>query len=289
MVKPSLAVHGGAWNIPDALWDAHATGCEAAHQAGMAILESGGSALEAVCTAIRVMEDDPIFDAGTGSFLDSEGRIGLDAGLMEGRELRGGAVLGVNRVRYPIDLARVVLEETEHCLITRDGAHALAARKGMCMVSEDFHVINRERALYDRIRGGDRTPLDEAWREKGHDTVGALALDRDGNLAAGNSTGGTLYRMPGRIGDAALIGVGFYADNLLGAVVCTGWGESIMRASMAMRGLSGIATAGAQAAADDAVAHLESRVDGRGGILTMAPDGRVGVAFNTERMAYRLP
>ncbi|MDJ0841454.1 MAG: isoaspartyl peptidase/L-asparaginase [Acidobacteriota bacterium] len=284
-----LAVHGGAWNIPDALWDAHARGCEAAWTAGMKVLREGGSAVEGLCAAVRVMEDDPTFDAGYGSFLNDQGEVELEAGLMEGRQLESGAVLGVNRVKNPIDLARHVLQQTQHCIFTRDGAHRLAEQAGFPMVPEDHHVIEREREAYARIAGGDRELLETVWVPKGHDTVGAIAMDREGNLAAGNSTGGTLYKQAGRVGDAGIIGSGFYADNQLGAVICTGWGESIMRSSMAMVGLHALAESGPKLAAQKAVAHLENRVGGRGGIILMAPDGACGAAHNTERMAYRLP
>jgi len=286
MSKIRLMVHGGAWNIPDSLWGDHQRGCQAAWQAGIAVLADGGEASEAVCAAIRVLEDDPVFDAGRGSVLNEHGKVELEAGLMEGHSLRSGAVLGVDRVRNPIDLAHLVLKQTNHCIFTAEGAHALAEQMGMPLVDPQTHVIGRERDLFERVHAGDREPLATNW--VGHDTVGAIALDHNGNLAAGNSTGGTLYKKAGRVGDAAVIGSGFYADNHLGAVICTGWGESIMRSGMAMLGLFALEKMDAQAAAEAAIQHLAQRVDGLGGILLLTPDGNHGVAYNTQRLAYHL-
>jgi len=281
-----MAVHGGAWNIPDALWPAHEAGCARARAAGMAILEAGGAAVEAVAAAIRVMEDDPVFDAGRGSFLNERGEVELDAGLMEGGRLESGAVLGVSRVKNPIILAHYILRHSSHCLFTGAGAHQLAERADLPMVPPETHVLEREREIYRRIKAGDRAPLEQAWTDRACDTVGAVARDRDGNLAAGNSTGGTLFKALGRVGDAPLIGSGFYADNELGAVVCTGWGESIMRAGLAMRALWLLERHEPRRAAELAIDHLRRRVNGYGGVVLMRPDGACGAAFNTGRMAY---
>lgn len=289
-----MIVHGGAWNIPDALWSAHRQGCEKAYKVGHGILEAGGSALEAVAAAIRILEDDPTFDAGYGSFLNEDGTVALDAGLMDGKSLRSGAVLGVSKVKNPIDLAHHVLTDSEHCLFFGDGAHRMAEKAGFSMVDPARHIHPREQASYERIQAGDRSHLKATWRDrpaqgKPGDTVGAIALDHEGNLAAGNSTGGTPAKAVGRVGDAALIGAGFYADNKLGAVICTGWGESLMRAGVAMRALHNIGEIGPDWAAREAIEHLQERIDGYGGILVMAPDGSIGAAYNTGRLACRLP
>ena len=287
MKKPVLAVHGGAWNIPDELWTDHREGCEAAWQAGMTVLCQGGSALAGIAAAIAMMEDNPVFDAGFGSHLNEQGQVELDAGLMTGDTLANGAVLAVSRVRHPIDLALHVLLHSPHSLFTAAGAHALAEEAGFPMVEPASLIHPREQALHDRIRAGDKDQLDIAWRAQPGDTVGAVALDSHGTLAAGNSTGGTMNKPCGRIGDAPLVGVGFYADNHRGAVVCTGWGEAIMSSAMAMTGLFALDRMGPQAAAQAAVTRLSGRVGGYGGILVLAPDGRFGVAYNTQRMAYR--
>ncbi len=288
-MKIALAVHGGAWNIPDALWSDHLEGCERAYQLGMEVLEQGGSALDAVATAIRCLEDHPVFDAGYGSFLNERGEIELDAGIMSGEDLNSGAVLGVSRIKNPIDLALHVLEHSPHCLFTAEGAHRLAERAGLPMVAPDHHIHPREVAVLARIRSGDRQPLEQAWTRTSRDTVGAVALDARGNLACGNSTGGTLNKALGRVGDAPLIGSGFYADNRVGAVVCTGWGEGIMRSAMAMRALGGLGKGDPGRAARAAVEHLQTSVHGFGGLLLMNSSGECAAAFNTERLACRLP
>ena len=286
MVGVSMAVHGGAWNIPDALWPAHESGCRKAYDLGLELLQTGGSALDAVVAAIGYLEDDPVFDAGYGSFLNELGEVELDAGLMEGRHLKSGAVLGVSRVKNPIELALHVLKHTDHCLFTGEGAHQLVKNSGVQRVDPQQHIHPRERELHRRIQAGDQEILEQAWTRQGHDTVGAIALDKHGVLAAGNSTGGTLNKAVGRVGDAALVGSGFYADNQIGAVVCTGWGEGIMRSAMAMKGLHLLESMDPHQAARKALDHLRGRVGGFGGILLMNRNGRCGLAFNTERMAY---
>ena len=281
----SLAVHGGAWNIPDHLWPAHQAGCKAAHEAGFRILEQGGSAVDAIVAAICILEDDPVFDAGYGSFLNEAGEVELDAGLMEGKNLASGAVLGVSRVKNPIRLARLVMDQTEHCLFTSHGAHELAQKNGMPMVDPAIHVHERERELLARIKSGDTSILETAWTAPG-DTVGAIARDRNGNLAAGNSTGGVINKMVGRVGDAPLIGQGFYADNERGAFVCTGWGEALMRSATGMYAMGFMSRTGAEDAARGAIDHLARRVGGFGGILLMTPEGEYAAAHNTQRMAW---
>ncbi len=283
-----LAVHGGAWNIPDELWPAHRRGCTESYRAGSAVLARGGSAVDAVAAAIRILEDDPVFDAGYGSFLNESGEVEMDAGIMEGRDLHAGAVLGVSRIKNPIDLAAHIMTQSPHCIFAGEGAHLQAERAGFTMVDPSIHVHERERAVLERIRTGETEILEKAWSHTPCDTVGAVALDEMGNLAAGNSTGGILHKAVGRVGDAPLMGIGFYADNQLGAFVCTGWGESIMCSAMGMFGLRALPALGPQKAAELAVRHLKTRVNGFGGIILMSPDGACGLAHNTERMAFRL-
>ena len=287
--QPALAVHGGAWNIPKELWPAHQAGIRDAHASGMSVLMDGGSAIEAIAVAIRALEDDPTFDAGYGSFLNEDGEVEMDAGLMDGKTLKSGAILGVRGIRNPIDLARHVLEHSPHCLFTGPGALRLADKAAIPRVADDYHVLDREKAIARKIAEGDTSFLSNAWVAPGHDTVGAIALDRKGNLAAGNSTGGTRNKAVGRVGDAAIVGSGFYADNQLGAVVCTGWGEPIMQSGMAMRALYQLSHLSPQAAAESGIIRLRERAGGFGGLLVMTPQGRCGVAFNTERMAFVLP
>lgn len=293
MTQFAMAVHGGAWNIPDDLWAAHQSGCRAAHQAGETILAEGGSAVEAVCAAIRVLEDDPTFDAGKGSFLNELGNVELDAGIMAGAGLEYGAVLGVARIANPIELARYVMEHSQHCIFFGEGAEALAAPAGLSVVPPDSHILPRERARFEQYRDQPEQLNQGVWRAA-QDTVGAVALDRHGNLAAGNSTGGIPNKQRNRVGDAALISSGLYADNEVGAAICTGWGESIMRAGMLQHALAELrqsdgSAQAAQQAAQRAVDHLRRRVAGFGGMVIMTRSGHCGAAFNTERMAFQLP
>lgn len=247
--EPSLIVHGGAWPIPDEAVEDCRAGCRAALQAGWHILTRGGSAVEAVEAAIVVLEDHPVFDAGVGSHLNLDGVVELDAILMDGTSLQAGAVAAVRRVRNPIRLARRILEAGQHILLVAEGAERFAADHGFPLCSPDELIVPRERAAWARCQaaGGhqaafhayapvgacSRTPLQcpEPSREGG--TVGAVARDRAGNIAAGTSTGGTCCKHPGRVGDSPLIGCGCYADSAVGGASATGWGEAIMRLVLA--------------------------------------------------------
>jgi beta-aspartyl-peptidase (threonine type) len=281
---PILAVHGGAWNIPPELHAAHLAGTRQAVAVGWEILIGGGSALDAVEAAIRAMEDDPTFDAGTGSVLTSEGTVELDAGIMEGETLKIGAVAAIQHYSAPISVARRVLEYTHHHFLVGAGAEAFAAEQGFDAVPNERLIVARERDLYAAFRAGERTAADSFG---GSDTVGAIARDRHGRLVAGNSTGGVSFSRAGRVGDAPLPGIGYYADNRFGAVVCTGWGEHIMRVGLALRAMhlleNGLA---APDVAERAVELIRERVTGQAGLLVIDTQGRVGVAHSTAYMAY---
>lgn len=297
----ALIVHGGAWAIPDEQVEPHLAGCRAALAAGWAILEAGGPALAAVEAAVRVMEDDPSFDAGTGSVLTSEGTVELDAALMDGRTLRYGAVANLTRVRNPITLARHVLDGPGTFLVGA-GAERFAEAAGLPLCANDELVVERERALWEAWRTGQSAqpqygapaPDDQAKGPPsaqavgGHDTVGAIALDSSGNLVAANSTGGTPFKLPGRVGDTPMVGCGLYADTHYGAAVCTGWGESIVRVALARRAVELLERGlPPQSAAEVAVRTLARSVSGgSGGCIILTPQGRVGMAWNTRRMAY---
>lgn len=279
-----MVVHGGAWHIPDDEWAAHQAGCQRAQAAGLAVLEKGGSALSAVAAAIRVLEDDPTFDAATGSFLNQASEVECSAGLMSGQDLQTGAVIGVSHIHNPIDAAMVVLEKSEHCIFTAKGAEALAQQHGIPMIDSKALITEAQQRFFESLRDNPKQTL---WLE-GHDTVGAIALDQQGHLAAGNSTGGIPYKAVGRVGDAALPGLGYYADDKLGAFICTGQGEAIMRSTMGMRALHRLAELGPQLAAEFAIKQLGDAVSGYGGIIVMSPNGEVGMAYNTTRMAHCL-
>ncbi len=313
-LKPSLIVHGGAWNIPDEAVEDCRAGCRRALEAGWEILARGGAALDAVEAAIVVLEDDPVFDAGVGSHLNRSGRVELDAIIMDGAELKAGAVAAVERVRNPIRLARKVLESCEHMMLVGAGAEQFAVEQGIPLCAPEELVIERERSAWQRCREGCHSA--EFHLSHGHGTVGAVARGLDGRLVAGTSTGGTCCKHPGRVGDSPLVGCGCYADAEAGAVSCTGWGEAIMKIVMAKtavdllrpplvgaqhaapvsaRAASGetaplslqaAAPLSPQAAAEACVRLLLDRAHGRGGLILLDRDGRPGVAFNTPRMAY---
>jgi beta-aspartyl-peptidase (threonine type) len=275
----ALIVHGGAWAMPDDQVEAHRSGCARAIAAGWARLASGGNALDAVEAAVLVLEDDPIFDAGAGSVLTSAGDVELDAAIVDGRTLRYGAVANLRRIRNPISLARRVLEGPATMLVA-GGAEEFARAQGIPFCANEELIVERERALWRALRDGAAQP------PEGRDTVGAIALDSAGWLVAGNSTGGTPFKLPGRVGDTPLVGCGLYADEA-GACVCTGWGEHIARVALARRAVELLEDGAApQQAAERAVALLAERVAGQGGVIILDAQGRIGAAFNTPRMAF---
>ena len=222
-----LVVHGGGWAIPDDMVEAHLNGIRRALAAGWHELEREGSALDAVEAAVKVMEDDEAFDAGRGSFLNRDGRVQLDALMMDGATLRAGGVGCVERIRNPIHVARIVLEDSPHVYFVGPGAERFAAEHGVALIDNEELVIKREVERLRRVQAEGESKMDVF--SASHDTVGAVALDVKGSLAAATSTGGTLNKTPGRVGDSSLIGCGCYADNQSGAVSTTGWGEPIMK------------------------------------------------------------
>jgi beta-aspartyl-peptidase (threonine type) len=287
----AIIVHGGAWDSPPALHRELEEGCRAAAAAGWEILAAGGSALDAVEAAVRIMEDHPVFDAGIGSHLNSDGIVELDAGMMDGRTLMAGAVAAVRRVANPITLARLVLHDSPHVFLVGEGAERFATEAGIVLCEPEQLIVPRERALWEQRRASDAqafVPHDAgaAYRSAA-DTVGAVALDTEGNLAVGNSTGGTLYKHPGRVGDTPIIGCGLYADNVLGAAVCTGWGEQIMKTVLAKTTVDQIALLGsARDAAQVAIAYFRHRVGGLGGVICISPEGQIGFSHSTPYMAH---
>jgi L-asparaginase / beta-aspartyl-peptidase len=282
--SPALVVHGGAWSIPAEEREAHQAGCAAAAERGRDVLLCGGSALDAVEAAILVLEDDSTFDAGTGSVLVADGSVELDAGLMDGTSLKVGAVAAVKHFKNPISIARRVLEASEHHFLVGPGAEAFARTQGFSEVDNRSLVVPREQARYQQFRLGLRTAAD-SFRPA--DTVGAVALDAAGHMAAGNSTGGVAFSLPGRVGDAPLPGIGYSADDRLGGVACTGWGEHILRVGLAMRAMQELERGlTPQDAASAAVALLLERVQGRAGLVLLDRSGRIGIAHSTDCLAH---
>jgi beta-aspartyl-peptidase (threonine type) len=379
---PTLLVHGGAWAIPADAASAHQAGVRNALETGYAILSRGGSSIDAVEAAVTVLEDNPTFDAGRGSFLTSDGRVQLDALLMDGGRMKAGGVACVERLRNPIQAARLVLEHSQHVYFVGAGAEQFAQTHGMSLIDNSELVLDRERErlVHAKLResaglgddtfsgldspllpvldddkspetavtekgtgssgegksfsekGTDSSEKGASFSEKGtgsseegksfsgkgtgfspyiespketralapegkpslpgfdsHDTVGAVALDARGNLAAATSTGGTLNKTPGRVGDSSLIGCGCYADNLSAAVSLTGWGEPIMKLVLGKWATDRVANGTApEIAAREAISYLFNRLGGHGGIILLGPDGRFGFAHNTPAMAWGL-
>jgi L-asparaginase / beta-aspartyl-peptidase len=290
--QPVLLIHGGAWAMPDDAITAHEVGIANALAAGYALLEQGATAVDAVEAAVAIMEDDDTFDAGRGSFLTQDGRVQMDALLMNGENLRTGGVACVERLRNPIRAARLVLDKSPHVYFVGTGAERFARQNGMALCDNMDLVVRREQERLYKAQADELAGLpDETFSGSfdSHDTVGAVALDVHGNIAAGTSTGGTLNKAPGRVGDSSLIGCGCYADNLSAAVSLTGWGEPIMKLVLGKWAVDRVAAgASPDEAAHEAIAYLFNRLGGHGGIILLGPDGRVGLAHNTPRMAWGL-
>jgi L-asparaginase / beta-aspartyl-peptidase len=268
--------------------EAHLNGVHNAVAAGWRALSRGGTALDAVEEAVVVMEDDETFDAGRGSFLNRDGKVQLDAFIMEGSTLRGGGVGGVERIRNPIRAARKILSESPHVYFVAEGAENFAAEHGIALCDNRELVISRE---VERLRAFQAKAAEEApdlfAPTISHDTVGAVALDRDGNIAAATSTGGTLNKAPGRLGDSSLIGCGCYADNETAAASLTGWGEPIMKLVLAKWACDRVAAGNLpEWVSQEAINYLKSRVNGHGGIILLDAKGRIGISHNTPRMAW---
>jgi len=285
----ALAVHGGAWDIPDDLVDLHRDGVHRAVRAGWSVLTGGGTAVDAVETVIRIMEDDETFDAGRGSFINQAGEVELDASIMNGKTFRAGAIAAVQNVRNPISLARKIMEESEHVLLVGIGASRFAREHGVATCGPDDLITNRELERWRETQGKKRVPTKDAFRRKKVpvDTVGAVALDATGLISSGTSTGGTPNKYPGRVGDSPLIGCGTYADDDIGGVSTTGWGESMIKVVMAKSVIDIMERNGGdpEAAAREGIRILERKADGYGGVLAVSRTGKVGIAFNTPRMA----
>jgi L-asparaginase / beta-aspartyl-peptidase len=288
--NPVLVVHGGAWAIPDDMVEAHLHGVRNAMMAGWRVLERGGAALDAVEEAVVVMEDDETFDAGRGSFLNRDGKVQLDALIMDGSTLRAGGVGCVEHLRNPVRAARKILSDSPHVYFVAEGAERFAAEHGITLCKNEDLIIPRE---IERLREFQARAVDEKLDlfapTISHDTVGAVALDRDGNIAAATSTGGTLNKAPGRLGDSSLIGCGCYADNQTAAASTTGWGEPIMKLVLAKWAADRVATGSLpEWVAAEAINYLKDRVNGHGGMILLDAQGRFGIAHNTPRMAWAL-
>lgn len=283
--KFGIVVHGGAGNIlPEhftkELEQQYHQALSQALNAGYAILEKGGSAVDAVTAAIKILEDNPLFNAGKGSVYNQNGQIEMDASIMEGKEMKAGAVAGVRRIKNPIEAAKLVMEQTPHVLLIGQGAEKLWTSKGFELVDTSY--------FYDENQF-------QKWKEnqinkknQKHGTVGAVALDKQGHLAAGTSTGGMMNKMPGRVGDSPIIGAGTYACDKACAISCTGHGEFFIRFAVAHNIQSKMLYQNKtlQQATHEVLFDELLPVGGNGGVIGIDKNGNIVMDFNTTGM-YR--
>jgi L-asparaginase / beta-aspartyl-peptidase len=287
----AIAIHGGAGTIlPENMTaereKAIRSALEQSIRAGHEVLESGGPSLEAVATALRVLEDAPEFNAGRGAVLTNTGTVEMDASIMDGRTLNAGAVASVKGIRHPIDAATRVLHDSPHVMLMGEGAMSFAEEHGLEFKDEDWFITDFRREQLESIQADEQatTQLSEDW----YSTVGAVALDADGNLAAATSTGGMANKRWGRVGDSPIIGAGTYADNRSCAVSATGHGEFFIRHVVAYSICSLMRHGGAtlQEAADSIINGTLKEVGADGGVIAIDAEGHIAMPFNTAGM-YR--
>ncbi|WP_454784343.1 isoaspartyl peptidase/L-asparaginase family protein [Legionella sp. WA2024007413] len=286
MNKIAIAVHGGASENYAFLQEHQkefAEGLAKATETGYAVLEKNGSALDAVEEAVAFLEDNPLFNAGRGSALNCLGEVEMDASIMSGYDLDAGAVSMVRTVKNPIRLARIVMEKTRHVFLSGYGALELANKYGMELEEESFFITPHQYEIYQKLKQTETR--EEIQKKKMKGTVGAVALDRQANLAAGTSTGGVSNCLPGRIGDSCVIGAGCYANNSTCAVSGTGEGEYLIRKmvghtiSMMMEFNMSL-----QEACDYVIHERNKKLNGEMGIIALNRNGDFGISFNTEIM-----
>ncbi|MCX2680615.1 isoaspartyl peptidase/L-asparaginase [Galbibacter sp. EGI 63066] len=297
-----IVIHGGAGtilkkNMSDSLEAAYKTKLKEAMKTGYEILKNGGSSIDAVEKTINILEDSPLFNSGKGAVFTNEGKNELDASIMDGKTLNAGAVAGVTTVKNPIDLARAVMEKSDHVMFAREGAEVFAKEQGLELVDPSyFYTENRMKAL-KRAQEREKVELDHDDKTAFYDpfikdekfgTVGCVALDKNGNLAAGTSTGGMTNKRWGRVGDSPIIGAGTYANNKTCAVSSTGWGEYFIRGVVAYD-ISAMMEYGGKSLSEAAVTVIQKKLPelgGSGGIIAMDNKGNVAMEFNTAGM-YR--
>lgn len=308
--KWAIVVHGGAGVIERATMSpqteaAYRAGMKEATEAGARVLDRGGSALDAIEATIRILEDNPLFNAGRGAVFAANGKNELDAAIMDGASMKAGAVTGVTRTRHPISLARAVMEKSHWVMLSGEGADAFAAHAGLEQVPPSFFFTERRwQSLVRELKKeglpipprpegappAPTQPIAEIEPPDAHKfgTVGVVALDKNGNIAAGTSTGGLTAKRWGRIGDSPIIGAGTYASNQSCAVSATGTGEYFIRLTVARTICALVQYKGMklQAAADEVIHHQLQDIHGDGGIIALTPDGQLAWSFNTPGM-YR--
>ncbi|KAJ6665822.1 hypothetical protein lerEdw1_001294 [Lerista edwardsae] len=283
-MKPVIVVHGGAGRIFKEREEGSRSGVTRAALKGYSILKRGGSALDAVEEAVAVMEDDPHFNAGCGSVLNEKGEVEMDAIIMDGKNLASGAVSAVKCIDNPIRLARLVMEKTDHMLLTDQGALAFARAMGIPEVPGEKLITERSLDRWKKNLEADSNPQ-EFQKDLG--TVGAVAIDSAGNVACATSTGGLTNKRVGRVGDTACIGSGGYADNDVGATSTTGHGESIMKVVLARLVLFHMEQGKSpEDAADAALDFMKTRVAGLGGVIVISNSGDWAAKFSTKQMSW---
>jgi beta-aspartyl-peptidase (threonine type) len=279
---PVVLVHGGAGDVLDSRRPRHVEGCRAAARAGRDALLAGGSALDAAVAAARLLEDDPVFNAGTGASLDEHGDVVHDAAVMSGRGLRAGAVCALRGFRNPIDVARAALEDGRHVLYAAEGAAAFARAAGIAPLADPSVLVTdaARQALARRLAGS----APAGWAGG---TIGAVAVDASGDVAAATSTGGTVAKRAGRVGDSPIVGAGTLADDRAGAISATGDGEGILKVGLAHLVAAALASGASCAdASATALATMETRTSARGGLIVVRPDGAWAATWITRTMSW---
>lgn len=300
--KVAIVIHGGAGtilkkNMSPELEAEYNLVLEKAVREGYAILKNGGTSIDAVEKTINILEDSPLFNAGKGAVFTNQGKNELDASIMDGKTLKAGAVAGVTTVKNPIDLARAVMEKSEHVMLAREGAEYFASQHGIEIVDPSyFYVESRYKSLL-KAKEKEKIELDHDSKASFYDatikdskfgTVGCVALDKDGNIAAGTSTGGMTNKKWGRIGDSPVIGAGTYANNKTCGVSATGWGEFFIRNVVAydISALMEYKNLSLKDAANEVIQKKLTALGGDGGIIAIDKEGNIVMEFNTAGM-YR--
>jgi len=293
----SLMVHGGAGTLGNVKTDKdHLRYLDSIHavlEFGRSILKNGGSAVQAVEACASLLEDDPVFNAGCGSVFNADGKVEMDAGIMDGSNLAAGAIAGVHNIANPIMLARKVLEESEHVLLIGNGAMRFAETQGISQMPDPYFSIPDRIKQYEHAKLKGKTMLDhdddaDTNTDEKYGTIGAVAKDIKGNLAAATSTGGIVYKQFGRVGDSPIIGSGVYADNETCAVSCTGFGEDFMRTVLAKSIADRLEFCGlsTEKVSDAVIEYFKNRIAGRGGFILIDKQGKCIRRFTTKKMIH---
>jgi beta-aspartyl-peptidase (threonine type) len=283
----AIAVHGGAGPMSDKIINnkiAYEEGLKKALEAGYGVLEKGGRATEAVEAAVRVLEDHPLFNAARGSALNSEGKVEMDAAIMDGSNKKAGAVSVVRNVRNPVSLAAHLMKNTSCVLVSGETGKVLAAQHGLPVEPDDYFITPYQFQAFVAEKEKNPNPLNSPM----HGTVGAVALDAEGNVAAATSTGGIDYKMPGRVGDSCIIGAGCYADNATCAISCTGDGEHIIRNVVAHTVAMYMELKGCslQEACDHVLHTRLKDTEADIGMVSVDRQGNFGITYNSDRMHH---